>query len=567
MKNFRLFTVCTGFLLFVVTAHVQAQDIKITSKISDVTIYPGGAMVTRQADLNMPAGDHTLILEDIIPQINENTLTVKGQGSADAKIFGAFVKTEYLTESSNDRVKDLQAQIEGIDDQIVDQGNKGKVLDKQRAFLDSIKLFSDQQIPKDLVTKIPTVTDLDQLGQYVAKSFTDIETQGEAVRQKLRELNRKREALANSLDELNSQATKEKRSIAVEVQAIRQGTLTLQVSYFVTGVNWQPVYDARVLFEKKQVDLVMFGLINQSTGEDWENVNLTVSTSRPALGGVMPELSSWTLRPMPPVYYQRNKGVGGVYDAFYGGAMDKEASNLAVRAQVAGAASPMMLKKAEFAFAQGEQRGVNVVFKITKPANVKADGTSQKVPILAMHLPARFEYAATPKLSPYAFLRSEVENNQQATLLPGQVNVFLNGDYVGNSMIVKALGNKEQFDLYLGADEGVTVKRELIEEKSQDVLFANIPSPDKVIRYSYKITVGNYKAVPITLNLYDQVPVSQDEKIKVKDIKTTPDPQQKDYKDRKGVMLWAINLAPKEKKEISYSFAVERPRNLEIEGL
>src|SRR5208283_268362 len=99
------------------------------------------------------------------------------------------------------------------------------------------------------------------------------------------------------------------------------------------------------------------------------------------------------------------------------------------------------------------------VFKVTRPVSVKSDGQRQKVPIMALSLPARFEYASTPKLIPYAFLRSEVENNQQAILLPGQVNVFMDGDYVGNSMISKALGNKEQFDLYLGADEGVTVKR------------------------------------------------------------------------------------------------------------
>jgi uncharacterized protein (TIGR02231 family) len=233
----------------------------------------------------------------------------------------------------------------------------------------------------------------------------------------------------------------------------------------------------------------------------------------------------------------------------------------------APAAAPrQFLKKAKVAYAETEQKGINVVFKLTKPITIKSDGTNQRVPITAMTLPARFEYASTPKLSPYAFLRSQVENNQQAVLLPGRVNVFLDGDYVGNSVIAKALGNKEQFDLYLGADEGLTVKRELIEEKSDDTMFANIPSPNKVMRYSYKITVENYKALPIILNLFDQIPVSADEKIKVKDVKFSCDPE-KDYKDRKGVMLWKVSLNPREKKEISYSFAIERPRNLEIEGL
>jgi hypothetical protein len=73
--------------------------------------------------------------------------------------------------------------------------------------------------------------------------------------------------------------------------------------------------------------------------------------------------------------------------------------------------------------------------------------------------------------------------------------------------------------------------------------------------------------LPIILNLFDQVPVSQDEKIKVKDVKFSIDPAEKDYESRKGVMRWMLSLNPAEKKEISYSFAIERPRDLQIEGL
>jgi len=80
-------------------------------------------------------------------------------------------------------------------------------------------------------------------------------------------------------------------------------------------------------------------------------------------------------------------------------------------------------------------------------------------------------------------------------------------------------------------------------------------------------TVENYKKLPIILNLFDQVPVSQDEKIKVKDVTFSIDPAQKDYESRKGVMRWMLSLNPAEKKEISYSFAIERPRDLQIEGL
>ena len=35
----------------------------------------------------------------------------------------------------------------------------------------------------------------------------------------------------------------------------------------------------------RSVDLGYFGVINQTTGEDWNKVKLTLSTARPSLGG------------------------------------------------------------------------------------------------------------------------------------------------------------------------------------------------------------------------------------------------------------------------------------------
>jgi uncharacterized protein (TIGR02231 family) len=546
-------------LLFLPTL-AEANDLKAASKISRVTIYPGAAVVTRETQIDVPAGDHTVLLENIVPEINENTLTVKGRSTGAVKIFGASIQTEYLTQASDERVKSLQNKIEALDDEISSQNGKVKSLEKQRAFLDSVQLHSAQQVPKDLITKIPSVPELEQLGSFVGKSFAELESQSEGLRLKLRQLHRDKEALVQKLQELNSAYSKVKRAIAVAVQADSGVKLTLEVSYLVGAVNWQPVYDARVAFEEKKVDLALFGLISQTTGEDWQDALLTISTARPSIGGHMPQLDSWWLRPFQPQAY-RAPMAGMMMKS----AMEDSSAQLAMDAPAEN--GMVAERKAEMAYAQTEMQGVRAVFKITRPVNVKSDGTQQRVPITAMTLPAHFEYASTPALVPYAFLKSEVENNQTATLLPGRVNVFLNGDYVGSSSIVKAIGQKEKFDLYLGADEGVTVSRELIEEKSDDTLFAGIPSPNKVMRYTYKVSVENYKALPIKLNLFDHLPVSQDDKIKVKDVKFSLAPTQKDYKDRKGVMLWALGLPAQQKQEITYSFAVEHPRNVQIEGL
>lgn len=63
------------------------------------------------------------------------------------------------------------------------------------------------------------------------------------------------------------------------------------------------------------------------------------------------------------------------------------------------------------------------------------------------------------------------------------------------------------------------------------------------------------------------MPVSEEEKIKVKIGEVTLEPKEKDWKDRKGIWRWEIDLAPKEKKEIFYTFSIEHPRDLRVPGI
>ena len=104
-------------------------------------------------------------------------------------------------------------------------------------------------------------------------------------------------------------------------------------------------------------------------------------------------------------------------------------------------------------------------------------------------------------------------------------------------------------------------------EKVDDILFGGIPSPNKKTTYKYKITVENYKSKKINVNLFEAIPVSQNEKIRVNILNTSLAPKDKDWKDRKGIWRWEFELEPKAKQEIIYSYTVEHPRDMRVEGL
>ena len=142
--------VCLGL-----TTTSHAQEIKADSQISEVTVYPDSALVTRLTTIQLQAGEQSVSFEGIIPQLDENSLTVSGSGTADVKLFGASIQKEYLKESANERIRELTRTLEEIQDQISHEESQLRILQDEKEYLDSIKLFSGQQIPKDLVTKIP----------------------------------------------------------------------------------------------------------------------------------------------------------------------------------------------------------------------------------------------------------------------------------------------------------------------------------------------------------------------------------------------------------------------------
>jgi uncharacterized protein (TIGR02231 family) len=328
------------------------------------------------------------------------------------------------------------------------------------------------------------------------------------------------------------------------------------------AVGWYPVYDARVEFDKVKVNLSAFAVVRQTTGEDWQDVQLTLSTSMPSVGGRMPELNQWYLRPRQVQSIMRADGgrrsksanLEVVSDALMDS--DKSASMMAAAPQAA-----------ETAYAKADASGVSLTYKAARPVTVKSDGSEVRVPLNVQTLDASLQYAATPKLSTYAYLRSLVTNSPEEQLMAGRVNVFLDGTYVGNSDIIKTIPPGAPFDLYLGVDEGVGVKRELIEQKSDDTLIGNIPSPTKKITYTYKITVESFKSKAVTVKVFDQIPVAQDDKIRVVKVMPSLKPDTEMYQDREGVYLWTLQVQPKEKKELTLSYVVEYPREMNIEGL
>lgn len=552
--------------LFFIPCGVYAQDIQAQSRITAVTVFPGQAMVTRFASVKLESGRQKVIFADIIPVFDEDSLRVSGKGNAEAKILGAEIKTELLKEEAAPEVVVIQQELEKMQDALRKANDIKRALEETREFLSSIRLFSKDQIPKDLVTRMPPAKELEDTYRFLEAKLKENYAQIVDAELELREVGKKIDLLRRKLGAVSGPTQKQKKSIVVELEVVKPGTLDLEVAYQLPGAYWKPLYDARTDFEKSEVELVSYGIVTQKTGEDWDNIDVSLSTAKPSVGGRLPYVAPWFIRPFvaaPAPTLNRfalNKARKADYSAQH--VVSQFEAMESVESMDAGNA----VVEAKREYAQAEEKGIAVFYRIPRKVTIKSDGSEQKIAISSQTLKSAFEYSAYPRLGNIAYLGTRVTNAKDLQLLAGRVNLFLGNDFMGESSI-DIIGPQEEFDLYLGTDENVKIKREQIQKKSDETLIAGIPSPNKRIDFTYKLTVENYKNKKIKVNLFEAVPVSEDDRIKVKIGQVSLAPSKKDWKDRKGIWRWDLELASREKKEILLNYSVEFPRDMQVEGL
>ena len=88
--------------------------------------------------------------------------------------------------------------------------------------------------------------------------------------------------------------------MVVKIEAIESGEANFVISYFVPSASWTPFYEVNVESVNKPIDLVYKASVTQNTGVNWDNVDLTLSTTQPNLSGQVPVLSPWYLNFVQP---------------------------------------------------------------------------------------------------------------------------------------------------------------------------------------------------------------------------------------------------------------------------
>ncbi|HUI64262.1 MAG TPA: mucoidy inhibitor MuiA family protein [Bacteroidota bacterium] len=222
---------------------------------------------------------------------------------------------------------------------------------------------------------------------------------------------------------------------------------------------------------------------------------------------------------------------------------------------VAPGAPPVASKTAEVM-----ESLISAAFPITGECTVPSDNAEHRVTVIVAQLGGSFSHIAVPKLQADAFFKAALHNSTEYPILPGPMSAYVDNAFVSRSKLTAVMPG-EKFDAFLGADNGVHIERKLLNRVTD---ISGLFSKTRKIRYEVLITADNRKTTPQTLLLKENVPVSQDERVKVEITLPRPDEA---TPDASGIITWQIQLAPGENREFRLQYSIEAPSDLSVGGL
>ncbi len=557
--------------LVVLSSSCLLRASPVDSRITAATVYADRAVVTRVATADLTAGEHLLAFERLPAGLLDQSLQASGRGTATATILGVDAQTAFVDFTPNARVQELEEQIRGVQQQQRALDDRAAVLNQERDFVKRMLLASTGTVIYPLgadathgggTAARPTLDEWQKLYAYSEEALGKIATELQSLDTQREDLKAKQTALEQQLNELRSTSGKSFKTVTVRVAVTEPGRLDLALKYAVPGASWAPSYDARLRVAERAVELAYFGVVRNGTGEDWNDIALTLSTARPNLGGGAPELPPWIVDVAHPneelvklsAFEVRAKRAEGAVQAFN---------------QAAPAAAGGEEKDANVLAAVVEAGATSATFKVPVTVTLAADNALQKVPIASAKLAANLQYQATPKVMETAFLSAYAYNNTEYPFLAGAMNTFLDDTFIASSRL-KTVMPGEKFELQLGADEGIAIKRKLVNRFAENT---GLTSKGRRITYEYLLTITNNKKTAERVVFKEPVPVSRNEKIEVvqltpaeKDI-GTKDALKEVTREEDGKLVWRLDLKPGEKREIPLKFSVEYPADLNVAGL
>lgn len=266
----------------------QQKSKNVVSKIENVIVFSEGAQITRNGKTTLESGKTELIFSGVSPRIDKQSLQVKGSGNF--TILSVVHQNNFLKEQENrSEIEKLEATKKSLEQNRTTETNVLAILQNEENILAKNQVIGG-------VNSGLKATELKEAVDFHRKRLVDLIKEKTAINEKIAAIDTDLIKLNKQLKALNQSDEKATSDIVVTVSAPSSvANAKFEIDYYVYNAGWFSNYDLRVEDVNSPIDLLLKANIFQSSGEDWKDVNLSISSGNPTESGVSPTMNPWFL--------------------------------------------------------------------------------------------------------------------------------------------------------------------------------------------------------------------------------------------------------------------------------
>ncbi len=530
------------FALMISILSMHAKEITKEVKVTQATVYLKGAKVTASTQITLSRGKNYVRLENLPRDLNPNTISIQLPGTVDMMSIVPEMQKHKPYEADAEELR-LQDEIKKNNRQLELYNIQIRTLQSEKGIIESNKQIVTHE-------KMTNVEQLEKLTAFYAKKVLEIENS-------IFTLNEKRQEFVDKNKEISDKIVKRRPAnkvlgydVVLELDTKTDQAIEITISYLVENAGWVPSYDIRAKSEKKAVEINYKGKIYQNTGQEWNNIKLSVSSYRPNLNTQRPILHPmYVMEFVAPQYREVPASHANVQMNSYQhvGFVTADAENYEE------ALDDILAEPATWNAVTDSP--LSVIYELHRKHSIPSQAIPQHVMLDTKEVPADYVYHVVPSISCEVHLLAKVKNWNELNLMGGEAFLFLGDNFVGKSIINSNYTNDE-FPIALGTDERIVVRRTRLADKSE----TKKRGEEEIGVHTYEITYKNNMGFDIVLEILDQLPMSLTPKIVISDGQYGD----AEYNEKTGALLWTRELPAGKSGKITFSYKITHLKGLKI---
>jgi hypothetical protein len=597
----KLMSIVPAVSLALMTSLACGQAVEVKGVVDAVTVYRGQALVTREVPIVAREGTFEIVVTDLPARVIPSSLHADSPDGVQVR--SVRYRTRPIAHDVREDVRKLDDAIAAAADRLVALARRDEVITENKAYLTSLTAFVAPTAQTELTRGVLNAQTLEQLSTYITGEREKLSTQelerareAQKVEAEIAKLNAEKATITNGSQKVLQEA------VLIVSGAEKGGEVKLH--YLVDGATWEPSYTARA--DRGEMTLEYYAAIEQMSGEDWGDVQMTLSTATPTLMASAPKLTAMKVslsqqaaeaammqaqsgyfgakaelaRRQDEVNSRRNLALAAAPAGDVAGGLtvhmirsetdaklNESALSMQVLDLVAGARDDRSGGARGGEAKDARREGLSITYALRDRTQLPSRADRQLVQIAAMPMKATFAKVATPVLTSFVYDEAKMTNDSQLVLLAGPLTAYNAGAFVGSSDLPTVLVG-ESFVVGLGIDSSLRATRELVSRTEE------IQGGNRVVAITYRLGIENFAAGPAMVRVFDRLPMSADDQVRVT-LASGPDlSADAEYvktQRKENILRYDVQVAPASSgstaAEVLYTFRMEYDKQMNLVGM